>query len=264
MFLRVTSSMCARSSLGITLPSPKKQSDLLSRDAPVVSGSTPSRSSRRVAEWLCTLQNHVGSPVSGCLMTGRWGGAWAWITRLPSTLFQNISTSKSTFMSTTAPRTAFITGSTAPWRGPSESMKPMGSSALEKRICLSNQRLRTSGLMSLSMRLPSVSRNSPPFSAALKHTKAARRTVRLPTISLCMPTKNFAREGLFTASYTAALPLTTGRPATECSGSRHASMPIDFHMPSKPWGSLVESNPRSTTAPWCSTFSSSISLLAVK
>jgi hypothetical protein len=36
-------------------------------------------------------------------------------------------------------------------------------------------------LVYLSMRLPSTSKNSPPFSAALKQTKAALRTVRLPT-----------------------------------------------------------------------------------
>mmetsp|Transcript_88 Transcript_88/g.197 ORF Transcript_88/g.197 Transcript_88/m.197 type:complete len:229 (-) Transcript_88:562-1248(-) len=215
MFFLVTSSMWRRSSMGMAVPSPNRQSLLLRREAPVVSGSTPSRSSRRTSEWEWTLQNQVGRPVSGCWMTGGWGGAWAWMTRLPSTLFQNISTSKSTFMSTATCVSALTAGSATDWRGPRLSMNAMGSSAEEKRILLSYQRRSTEASTSRSILRPSVRRNSPPFSACLKHTKAALRTVRLPTISLCMPTKNLAREGLLTASYTAFLPDTTGRPATE-------------------------------------------------
>mmetsp|Transcript_2673 Transcript_2673/g.6454 ORF Transcript_2673/g.6454 Transcript_2673/m.6454 type:complete len:206 (+) Transcript_2673:268-885(+) len=200
MFLRVTSSTCFKSSRGMAEPSPNRQSDLLRREAPVVSGSTPSRSSRRTRECEWTLQNHVGRPVSGCMMTGGWGGAWAWMTLWPSTRFQNISTSKSTFMSTAICVSALTAGSATVWRGPRESMKDMGSSADENRILLSYQRRSTAVSTSRSILRPSVRRNSPPFSACLKHTKAALRTVRLPTISLCMPTKNLAREGLLTAS----------------------------------------------------------------
>jgi len=70
-------------------------------------------------------------------MTGGCGGACAWITRAPLTRFQNISTSKSTFMSTTTPRSERTTGSRSGWSGPVLSMKPIGSSAEEKRIFFS-------------------------------------------------------------------------------------------------------------------------------
>ena len=53
---------------------------------------------------------------------------------------------------------------------------------------------------SRNMARQSFSRNSPPWSAALKHTKAARLGDRMPTCSLCMPTKYLLRDSLFTAS----------------------------------------------------------------
>lgn len=37
------------------------------------------------------------------------------------------------------------------------------------------------------MERPSAIRNSPPVSAALKHTNAAARGARVPTNSLCIP-----------------------------------------------------------------------------
>jgi hypothetical protein len=46
---------------------------------PVVSGRTPSRSSRSCAECECMLQNQVGSPLSGCSITGVCACVCVWV-----------------------------------------------------------------------------------------------------------------------------------------------------------------------------------------
>jgi len=54
--------MLSRSESEISVRSPKNMLVRFSRDAPVDSGRSPSRRSRRNRECECTLQNQAGSP----------------------------------------------------------------------------------------------------------------------------------------------------------------------------------------------------------
>mmetsp|Transcript_16628 Transcript_16628/g.34713 ORF Transcript_16628/g.34713 Transcript_16628/m.34713 type:complete len:220 (-) Transcript_16628:159-818(-) len=120
-----------------------------------------------------------------------------------------------------------------------------------KRTCFSYISSKNSASRSRSILRPSRRRNSPPSSAGLKHTNAARRGERVPTCSLCMPTKYLARDSLFTASYTPFSLSTASRAATDWSGSSHGSRPRARYIFRKPSLSLVISKPRMTIEPYC-------------
>mmetsp|Transcript_83357 Transcript_83357/g.202189 ORF Transcript_83357/g.202189 Transcript_83357/m.202189 type:complete len:208 (+) Transcript_83357:339-962(+) len=202
---------------------------MLILDAPEVSPSSPSRSSRSLRECECTLQNHEGCPVTGCRLIAGCLGEKA-TSRSPSFSFssQRSSSSMSIFWPTAAcaktlmtPLSGSLSGLSGSGRLRRKSKK--GSSALEKRTPLSYSRPSTSGSRSLIILTPSSSRNSPPVSACLKQTKAPSRFVRMYVDSACMPTKNLARDGLLTASYIAFFESTTARAPTLASGSWHGS-----------------------------------------
>ena len=133
----------------------------------------------------------------------------------------------SIFAATPADATDWTTGLAASPTGAGSCRRKSknGSSAFEKRTPFLYTRSRTAGSICRSIFWPSSSRNSPPVSACLKQTKAPRRLVRLNVDSLCIPTKNFERLGLFTASYIAPFLSTTARAPTDASGSWHGLRP---------------------------------------
>mmetsp|Transcript_9209 Transcript_9209/g.17182 ORF Transcript_9209/g.17182 Transcript_9209/m.17182 type:complete len:201 (-) Transcript_9209:1464-2066(-) len=188
--LSTSSKMCS----GMAERSPKNVSVI------PTSGTVHGLLSLRYLEWLCMLQNHKGSLVTGCLLMGVSGSSMA-CRRYPSlapSAPHTISKSMSNLGATVSPialaRSSFALGtSTSLSNSPNSPLSwiiglKKSKFDTEILIFLSYSSCRTSVSMSLRMRLPSATKKSPPPSVAgMKHTNAPNAAVLFVVDSLCSP-----------------------------------------------------------------------------